>query len=461
MDLEAHLASGQLARLIPSVAESKKEERATSIVLAAFMAVPEFTSEVLGSIGVSIRKRTKIECYSEVVFKGASKAEESRPDGLIIIKTGSKVWTALIESKIGRSELSQEQVEAYLNLAKELKINAVITLSNQFAATPRHHPLKVSRTKTRFVDFLHFSWLSLKSSAAILVNEKGISDPDQAYILSEVVRYLDSDSSGVEPFSRMPATWRDLCVAIRNGAAVDKNSEMVLESVAAWHQLLRQLSLDLSIAIGNSVKMGLTRENVKNPESFLVQEVDALKSTGCLETELIIPNAASKIKVKADIARKIVFISMKIDAPKDTKRATASINWLTRQFKGKDVNNLSIRAYWPRRTSTTMKPFDAVEENPAILVLEGISTTPTALEVCRIIDLGAKFKGVKTFVEDISGEIPKFYRDAGQHLSNWVPKAPKIKVEKTVQENTEPTIQSAPTIFSGLFLRDKEKPQTQ
>ena len=118
MEIQSQLTSGQLARLIPSISDSKKEEKATSIALAAFMAVPEFAAAVLGGIGVSVSKRTKIECYTEVVFKQVAKEGDRRPDGLIVVKTGSRVWTALVESKIGRAELQKDQIESYLTLAK-------------------------------------------------------------------------------------------------------------------------------------------------------------------------------------------------------------------------------------------------------------------------------------------------------------------------------------------------------
>ena len=454
MDIQHQLTSGQLARLIPSISDSKKEEKATSIVLAAFMAVPEFAAKVLSGIGVSVSKRTKIECYTEVVFSKSAKEGDKRPDGLIVVKTGSRIWSALVESKIGRADLQSDQIESYLTLAKQLDVDAVITLSNQFSPSPIHHPAKISATKTRSVDLFHFSWLSLKSSAAILVNEKGIADPDQAYLMSEIVRYLDSDSSGVERFSRMPQSWKDLCTAIQNGATVGKNADMVVESVGAWHQLLRQLALDLSLAIGESVEISLTRENIKNPESLLTEEADQLRATGCLDTELTIPNAASKLKIAADIARKVVFVSMKLDAPKDTKRATASINWLLRQLKNKDVSDLAIRAYWPRRMGTTIEAIHLVREDPSILVPEGSSAIPTSLEVCRVIDIGARFKGARTFVEDISGVVPSFYRDAGQELSNWIAKPPVIKTEKPIAE-AKASEQAAPTIFSRIFSKEK------
>ncbi len=454
MEIQSQLTSGQLARLIPSISDSKREEKATSIALAAFMAAPDFAAAVFGGIGVSVSKRTRIECYTEVVFKQVSKEGDKRPDGLVVVKTGNRVWSALVESKVGRSELQKDQLESYLNLAKELKVDALITFSNQFSPSPSHHPIKISATKTRSVDLFHFSWLSLKSMAAILVSEKKIADPDQAYIMSEVVRYLDSESSGVENFSRMPQSWKDLCMAIQNGATIGKSSEIVLESVGAWYQLLRQQALDLSMAIGESVEIHLTREHMRDPESLLAQGANELKKSGLLDTELTIPNAAAKLKVTADLARKVVFVSMKLDAPKDTKRATASINWLLRQLKNNDVGNLSIRAYWPRKMGTTIEPIEVLREDPSALVPDDSNAIPSYLEVCRVVDLGARFKGAKTFVEDISGVIPSFYKDAGQELTSWVPKAPTLKAEKSHSSNN-PKEQSAPTIFSGFFFRDR------
>lgn len=67
------LASGQLAKLIPTVSDSKKEERATSSLLASFMVVPTFAKEVLSEAGAPTGKRLKIKCYTEVTFKSFDK----------------------------------------------------------------------------------------------------------------------------------------------------------------------------------------------------------------------------------------------------------------------------------------------------------------------------------------------------------------------------------------------------
>lgn len=438
-EITERLATGQYARLIPTVADSKKEERATSSLLASFMVVPGFAREVLSDAGAPVGKRIKIVCYTEVTFKNNEKTKGPRPDGLVIITSGSKQWTALIESKIGNADLTKEQVEEYLDLAKVHGINALITVSNQFATTPTHHPVKVSKNKLRSVELYHFSWLSLKSKAVLLTANKSVDDPEQAYILSELVRYLDHDSSGVSSLSRMPSEWKDLCSSVQHGTALGKTSEVVEHAVSGWHQLLRHLSLNLSMSIGQPVKIALSRAREKDSELNFSEDCTDLAQNNGFSTEFEIPNAASRVIFSADCLRRTVNISMKLEAPKDKTRATASINWITRQLKGKGVDNVGIRAYWPRRISMTSASLAEATEDPAVLIPEGVSDLPTYLEIIRVADLSARFKGAKTFVEGCSKEFPAFYQDVGQHLSKWVAKAPQVK-EKESEGSSIPTI---------------------
>ena len=155
------MKSGELARLNPTVPDSKKEERATSILLATFRVVPEFARAMLADAGVTSSRRSRIECYTEVTFELPGSKKTVRPDGLIVIATGRTTWCALVEAKTGTAVLKQEQCEDYLVLARDLGVDAVLTISNQYSAVPAHHPVTVSKSKTRKVGLFHFSWLSL------------------------------------------------------------------------------------------------------------------------------------------------------------------------------------------------------------------------------------------------------------------------------------------------------------
>jgi hypothetical protein len=58
------------------------------------------------------------------------------PDGLLRARRGQKQWTALVEVKTGVNELGTEQLEAYLDIAREQEFDAVITIGS--ASVRRH-----------------------------------------------------------------------------------------------------------------------------------------------------------------------------------------------------------------------------------------------------------------------------------------------------------------------------------
>jgi hypothetical protein len=423
------LTSGQLARLIPSVSDTKREERVTSILLAAFRVVPAFALEVLRDAGAPSGKNARVECYTEVVFKETN-GKSLRPDGLITIKSGSKRWTALVESKVGTAELQSEQVEHYLDLAKAHGVNALITISNQFVPKPSFHPVSVSKIKTRSVGLFHFSWVSLVSKAILIEANKGVTDPEQVFILSELVRYLQHDASGVSAFNQMGSGWKKICSDIHKGIEIRPGSESVEDAVSSWQQLLRFLSLDMSQKISMPVSLVLNRKRSQDPELNLKADIKQLsKAPHCLQADFRVPNAASDITLTADFSRRTLNISMVLDAPTDVSRATASINWLTRQLKSLEDYPVTIKADWSGRTPATAAALVAVLDNPKILIPDKNSSLPKKFEVVCVEDLGARFQGAKTFVQDTIEALPGFYSKVGQSLKAWVPKPPEIKAD--------------------------------
>ena len=427
-DITDNILSGSKARLIPVVADSKKEERATSVLLSTFMLVPQFADAVLTDAGAKIGTRSEIKCYTEIVFKNNGQSK-IRPDGLVVINRSRKNWSALIESKVGNNELSKEQIEAYLDLAKEVGADALITISNQFATIPTHHPVSVNKIKTRNVELFHFSWLSLLSKAAIMSEAKTLADREQAIVLRELVRYLDHPYSGVSPMTAMNPEWKELCNHVQQGAVLKKSSPEVEKTAVAWQQLLRYLSLELSMATNSRVEVALSRAHSKDPTALLQADMDELASKATLSGALSVPHAAGPIVICADMMRKVLTLSMHVNAPEDKTRATASVNWLTRQLKNLAESDLLIKAIWPGKTTDTQCPLKAALEDPAVLVPDGMKGIPKAFVVIRVIDLGAKFKGQKVFVESATAAVPAFYRDAGQNLTRWVAPPPKTKNE--------------------------------
>lgn len=434
---------GKYARLIPTLADSKKEERATSILLAALMSVHEFRKAMLQSINQRVGARTKLEAWTEVVFKddtpsNKKKSPDDRPDGLIVLNTGRKKWRALIEAKVNNDVVGEEQLLKYIKQAKGHGIDAVITITNQFVALPTHHPVPIPKKNLRSVEIFHWSWTYIVTMAQLLLDKDKIESQDQRFILDEVVNYLDDPSSGKSGFSMMNKEWDGVVKSAFNKSKLSKNSDEVINTVDSWHQEQRELCLQMWPLVGEKVDVKLPRAHRGDPKHRMADDCEKLVSENTLSSVIEIPNAAADLIVTVDIARKSITCSMRLEAPKDKKSSSAKINWLTRQLpsfeKGPAV---SINAIRKGQANNIAKPLEDVRKHPSILEAENTDLPPVSFEVFTSVHLGSKF-GRKIFIEHLEKIVPDFYRYAGQYLKAWVAPAPRVKqVEKAPEEETE------------------------
>ncbi len=121
---------------IPTVGirgQEEQEKRATSSLLAVMRAVPEFGHALVGPLGAP---KGRISTYAEVQLKDAA-GKTHIPDGAIVVERGKTTWRCLVEVKTGGAELKDEQVNRYLDMARENRLDAVLTISNQITAPPR------------------------------------------------------------------------------------------------------------------------------------------------------------------------------------------------------------------------------------------------------------------------------------------------------------------------------------
>lgn len=226
-----YLVQGEVARLFPVLATTSKEGRTTSIVLACISKIEEFGAELLNSVGKRVGKRSIIETYTEIVFKNEKIKLKDRPDGLIVLRSGSTEWRALVEAKVGNAEIVADQVEKYREIAKEHGIDCVITISNQFATLPEHHPVEEVRKSRSKIPVFHWSWMSILTTTDLLLNQDGIADQDQMILLNELRRFLTHESAGVKGFDRMPAEWSEINRLVSAGGKIPAKSNEALRNV--------------------------------------------------------------------------------------------------------------------------------------------------------------------------------------------------------------------------------------
>ena len=100
---------------------------------------PELSRSLMQGQGAPLGKTSKLRAWTEtgpVAKKGAD-----RPDGRIEIQSArGQKWIALLEAKIGKAGLDNDQIESYLAEGRSVGANALITISNDFAVLPDHHP---------------------------------------------------------------------------------------------------------------------------------------------------------------------------------------------------------------------------------------------------------------------------------------------------------------------------------
>ena len=162
-DIDNILEKAHRARLIPTIADSQKEERLVSVLLATLAVVHPFAKQLLERCGVKMGKTSKLLSYTEVKFPSLdenNKRDEDRPDGVLTLSTGKSRWRAFLEAKIDNVEIDEDQVDRYAKIAKAYGIDAVITLSNQLTPLPTHIPYSISKVHKKHVDFFIFPGLA-------------------------------------------------------------------------------------------------------------------------------------------------------------------------------------------------------------------------------------------------------------------------------------------------------------
>lgn len=428
------LLQGERARLFPVLSDSSKEGRATSIFLACLANVDEFADILLTSVGRKVGKLSRVRTYTEVCFAKEGEQMRGRPDGLIEVKTGNSKWYALVEAKIGNATLGDEQVESYLRIAKANGIDAVITISNQFAATPAHHPVEIKSRGRHSAGLYHWSWMHILTEADLLLTNNGVSDIDQRVILNELRRFLSHDSTGVKGFERMPSAWPALVRDLATGQRIGPRSPELREVIQAWHQEVRDLGLILSRQIGVGVTAKLPRALAKDPETRVRRDVEAFLKDHCLEATLTVPESAGRLDICVDVRSRSMSAAMKLAAPGDKKGSAARINWLLKQIKVEDHRDVYVRVHWPHR-GFLQYPLEELRHDVSKAAKAHTDIAPSALEVVLTRTTGPRFMQLRGFVEDIEALVPAFYHQIGAELREWKPPAPKIRDDRLVSED--------------------------
>jgi hypothetical protein len=415
----------EVARLIPTSGISGSEEqerRATSALLAVVSSVEEFGRNLTKLAG---SHAGAIECFTEVRFKCGDGKKVLRPDGLIRVTRGKKTWVALVEVKTGRNLLEADQLNGYLDVARDQGFDALITISNQISPNVDKHPTEgVDGRKLRRVALHHWSWSRLLSIAVVQKDHKGVEDPDQAWILGELIRYLEHPKSGALAFEDMGQEWVYVRDAVGAGTLRPSDKEAVCEVTANFDALMRFASLHLGKRLGADVRHHLTRKEATDPNLRQQKLASMLLDEGRLGGEIRIPDTIGDIAVVADIRAKTVTCHVDVEAPK-TGRSKTRVNWLVRQLRNAP-GSVRVEAFVEyQRGHGAAELLERVREDAEILVLDPKKDI-ARFRVALATKMGTK-RGVgkNGFIDSVLEALDFFYAEVVQHLKEWQAPPPK------------------------------------
>lgn len=284
-----------------------------------------------------------------------------------------------------------------LDVAREHGIDAVLTISNDITSGPEDSPVAVDRRKLRSVKLLHQSWWRILTEAIVQHRHRGVADPDQAWILDELIAYLDDERSGASGFQDMGEHW----VKVRNGAGDGtlRTSDTEVQDIAGrWDQFVEYVCLGLGQDLGRDVRPVRPRKQTANSRTD--DHCKGLVSDGTLGASIRVPDAAGDIVLRADLRAKKVITSVEIAAPADGRPLTR-VKWLVKQLK----------------------------DAPPGLILEAsfVSQHQGEFRLTLAGPMGSKRgKGERSFVLETRKQTIVFYRDLVQDLKQWRASAPKL-----------------------------------
>jgi hypothetical protein len=402
------------------------------------LAVSEFRKTIIHRAGGATGR---LSCFTEVAFPLQSgeglKPEEIRPDGLIQAAWGKKQWAALVEVKVGRCALDEEQIDKYLRLARQERFDALITVSNQPAQADGRPPVKMNGHLLKSVAVVHCSWDRLLSEAQVLSRNKAVSDPDQAWMLDEWIRYIEDPESRIVVPPHLGRHWCEVLQAFQTGSPA-ANSPELQDVIAHWRGFLRKAALRLRAKLGVEVRVAATAGERKEAKKHLQQlAIDTCRS-GALNGVLKVRDAAGPISVDIFLSSRCVRYALAVPAPTAGKQATR-VKWLARQLRAlREIpSSLQVTAEWTTKGLVSQGRAQEIADDPAQLQVDPTKVPipkdlmPRRFVLQRKLPL-AKSKGRSSgrVLEAIAEGLEDFYRDVVQGVKAYVPQVPRLPAEE-------------------------------
>ncbi|MFF8353826.1 TerD family protein [Streptomyces chartreusis] len=412
------------ARLFPvSVLKSDRdrEMRATSVLLSVMAQVPEFGRRLTAAFGAP---SGRTETFTEVSLPHGDTPR--RPDGVIRVERAGKLWTALVETKTNGNSLKGDQVQAYMDIAARRGYEAVITLSNDVAL--EGSPLvdvKIDGRRKHKVALWHLSWAEVAHQAQMLIRHEGVGNAAHAWLLQELLHYLQHENSGCHGFQNMGAAW----VPVRNGIddeTLCQGDPRALEVVESWERLIRQVCLRMGGELGQKVLPVQRAKRGTDPGTRRALLADQLCLDGRLQAELRIEGTPGVLAVSADLRTGKLRTSLEIPAPDQGYPLT----WVKRLVRrlAEAPADLHVETLVESETGGPRGTLERLRPEPADLLPKNTATGITGFRLSLFKGMGSTRGNAESgFIRSVDDAVHRFYTSVVVHLDRPAPRRAAVK----------------------------------
>ena len=232
-----------------------------------------------------------------------------------------------------------------------------MTISNEVAPSAGVHPTAGLHVRSNSkVAVRHLSWALILSEAVKEHAHRGVDDPEQAWLLNELIRYLSHPKSGVLELADMGDNWAMVRDAATSGT-LNRSDPAAAETCQRWDHLMRVAALRLGTETGADVSEVISKAHRAAPQLRSKEFLRSLCDDGALSGILRVPASAGDMTVTADIKASIVEVSASFAAPPEgTPRA--AVVWLVKQLRAAPRRSGSrhVREERPHRSVGNTRP---------------------------------------------------------------------------------------------------------
>ena len=403
------LASNNHPHLIPNF--KKPERKLLSVFMAVLEIVPEFRGTMLKLCGYGSGKTCKYQSYMEPHYN-APQLPNVYPDGLIVCQRGQSNWSAFIEAKAENNKIRPDQILEYADLASRLDIDAVISISNEYAVSPVDLPYHLAGNKRRKRDIYHLSWPEIRTAIGLFLGASNTCNEAEISVLQHALNFMHSERSGVETYDLMPQDWAKFVESANTALGFSANTSGVMEIVRGWQQERRDLCAKLNGEFGGGIELrhrsgarSTPTEGTNSDKKFLAEDYQ-------LTAAFFFKESKCSLDIVSDLKACSHRIALQLNPP-DGRKAKASISWLAGKLFNLSSKQYSIGITWPGHGKDTRVKLEHFLNYPET-IYEGRKEAPKHMTIIARHRDVRRFKSRKKFIEDLESTAINLVEEASR-----------------------------------------------